>query len=303
MYLTKLHLQNFRMFDNFELSLDPHFTLLRHPHASDLLDAAAIAIGTFLRVFPEVRRPTLLKRTAWENIFPLEVAAEGYLGETPLEWRLTIPRQNSRISPSGMKDFLRVAQTYADAVVNGDLSVTIPLLLYWLEGMEEKEMPEGIMRGHRQYGYIDCLFPNHDTTLARQWLRKMTIGEFQHKCIAPEANAARHTIASCCGKLAGVEGMIAEYNLGNDRVEIRETPQSAPATFPASQQEVIDLVISIVCRMAMLNPQRLGEVARTEGIVLMDEARGWACNGAWQEQFSVLQELFPNVQFIVACQM
>lgn len=66
-------------------------------------------------------------------------------------------------------------------------------------------------------------------------------------------------------------------------------------------KSTISLVADIAYRMAVLNPQLLGNVCKeTEGIVLIDEV-DLHLHPTWQQQIlKDLTEIFPKVQFIVS---
>ena len=66
-------------------------------------------------------------------------------------------------------------------------------------------------------------------------------------------------------------------------------------------RNMLSMVADIAYRMALLNPQFLGEVTKkTSGVVLIDEI-DLHLHPAWQRHIvSALKEIFPKVQFIVS---
>ena len=66
-------------------------------------------------------------------------------------------------------------------------------------------------------------------------------------------------------------------------------------------KSTISLIADIAYRMAVLNPQLLGDVTKeTGGVILIDEV-DLHLHPAWQQRIlQDLQEIFPKVQFIVS---
>ncbi len=98
-----------------------------------------------------------------------------------------------------------------------------------------------------------------------------------------------------------------QYNMGTKELEIAYRDDSGKLMrIPVNQlsdgyKSTISLVADIAYRMAVLNPQLLGDVCKeTDGIVLIDEV-DLHLHPKWQQSIiGDLTEIFPKVQFIVS---
>ena len=138
----------------------------------------------------------------------------------------------------------------------------------------------------------------------------MTINQYQNKELGlggiPELEAVYSAMETCYKKITGNDDVKIQYKMGTRELEVAYREDSGEwMRIPINQlsdgyKSTISLVADIAYRMAVLNPQFLGDVCKkTKGIVLIDEVE-LHMHPSWQRKIlDVLKNTFPNLQFIV----
>ena len=147
--------------------------------------------------------------------------------------------------------------------------------------------------------------------LMMNWFLKMTVQKYQNQengyGPVPELEAVFSAMEQCYNRITGSNDAKIQYNIGTKEIDVAYTDaQGMRMRIPLNQlsdgyKSTISLVADIAYRMAVLNPQCLGEVCKkTDGIILIDEV-DLHLHPAWQKQLlHDLTEIFPNVQFVVS---
>ena len=160
---------------------------------------------------------------------------------------------------------------------------------------------------NRFSGYIDCLSSISNEKLMLKWFSKMTMQELQLGKNMPELVAVKKAIATCYQDSgSNVSDINIIFNIQSDELEISflgEDGNRVKQSFHELSdgfKNTLSLVADISYRMAILNPQYLGDVnEKTTGIILIDEI-DQHLHPLWQKKIlSSLMKIFPNVQFIV----
>jgi len=108
------------------------------------------------------------------------------------------------------------------------------------------------------------------------------------------------------GRIAGIDDVKIQYNMITKELDITYNNEIGERMrIPINQlsdgyKSTISLVADIAYRMAVLNPQLLGNICReTKGVILIDEI-DLHLHPSWQQRIlGDLTSIFPNVQFIV----
>ena len=143
------------------------------------------------------------------------------------------------------------------------------------------------------------------------WFSKMTIQKYQNQELGlggvPELEAVYSAMETCYKRITGCDHVKMQYNVGTKELEVAYQEESGDwMRMPINQlsdgyKSTISLVADIAYRMAVLNPQLLGDVCKeTDGIVLIDEV-DLHLHPTWQQRIlGDLKAIFPKVQFIVS---
>lgn len=143
------------------------------------------------------------------------------------------------------------------------------------------------------------------------WFSKMTIQKYQNQELGlggiPELEAVYSAMETCYKRITGCDNVKMQYNVGTKELEVAYQEESGDwMRMPINQlsdgyKSTISLVADIAYRMAVLNPQLLGDVCKeTDGIVLIDEV-DLHLHPTWQQRIlGDLKAIFPKVQFIVS---
>ena len=147
--------------------------------------------------------------------------------------------------------------------------------------------------------------------LMMNWFSKMTVRKYQNQELGlddiPELEAVYSAMESCYKRIAGSDDVRMQYNIGTRELEVAYRNHSDEwMRIPINQlsdgyKSMISLVADIAYRMAVLNPQLLGNVCKeTDGIILIDKI-DLHLHPTWQQRIlGDLRYIFPKVQFIVS---
>lgn len=186
MKLTKLRLQNYRCYDDFEIDFHERLTVLIAPNGfgkTTLLDAARVALWPFVKGFDlgsqtgksatiqtgDVRL-ALLSEGNMEPQMPSVIEAwgdwgEGEHGKHWLQQRSSLKKNTNTIGDAAVRAMTAHGKAL-EARVRSDQPVTLPLISYlgtsrlWFEGRFTSVAAETTLDKHeysRTSGYLNCL--------------------------------------------------------------------------------------------------------------------------------------------------
>lgn len=122
----------------------------------------------------------------------------------------------------------------------------------------------------------------------------------------PELEAVYKAMETCYKRITGCDYVKMQYNMGTKTLDVAYRDDAGNIMrMPINQlsdgyKSTISLVADIAYRMAVLNPQLLGDVClQTDGIVLIDEVDLHLHPARQQQILKDLSTIFPKVQFIV----
>lgn len=331
MYLKKISLENFRCFEKVEADLQKKLTLVVGANGAgktSLLESIAIAMSTMFTAFDGAKAMNITKESAHlkaykigstDNVqpqYPVRIGAWAQLDERPeIYWERTLNTAKGKTTIKDAKQILEVASDYQKRLQEGDTSLLLPIIAYYGTGRQwdyHREKQADISeKNTRTNGYIDCMSGTANIKLMMNWFLKMTVQKYQNQengyGPVPELEAVFSAMEQCCNRITGSNDAKIQYNIETKEIDVAYTDaQGMRMCIPLNQlsdgyKSTISLVADIAYRMAVLNPQCLGEVCKkTDGIILIDEV-DLHLHPAWQKQLlHDLTEIFPNVQFVVS---
>lgn len=330
MYIQKIALQNFKSFSNIEVSFHPQLTVMVGVNGSgktSILEGVAIALSTMFVKMDGVSGRGIDKGQAHLKAFsvgstkdvqaqyPVVVKAEAELKSGVIEWTRSLNKPDGSITVGRAKAMIDLGVSIQEHLRKGDTSVILPVIAYYGTGRlwdYHREKQSNVFEtNNRVNGYIDCVDGTANIKLMMNWFSKMTILKYQNQELGlgavPELEAVYFAMEQCYKRITGNKSVKIQYNLGTRELEVfyRETNgelmRMSINQLSDGYKSTISLVADIAYRMAVLNPQLLGEVcSETDGVILIDEV-DLHLHPTWQQRIlSDLTAIFPKVQFIVS---
>ena len=325
MNLERLHLSNFRCFEDLDVMFHDKLTVIVGANGAGkttILEAAVIAIGTFLYALKGVGNYGIRKTDAHNRYFsmgsgidvqpqyPVGISAHGSVDGQSIEWTRTLNSENGKTTVIDAKDMTRISGEYQKRMMKGDTSLVMPLIAYYGTGRlwdyHREKKNDTFKKNNRANGYIDCLDGTANVKLMLNWFKKIAWKNGQSSTIRPEYAAVREAMERCFSLMTGISDVKVQFNPETTEIDIlyRSSEQEA-VMLPLNQlsdgyKGTISLIADIAYRMAILNPWLLDRVlTETDGIVLIDEV-DLHLHPAWQQRvIHDLTTIFPKVQFIV----
>ena len=325
--IKQINLNNFRGFETFSASFNSHLNVIVGNNGagkSSILDAIAIAIGTFLTGFDSVSSLSISKNDATiksfeigsvidtQHQFPVCISAEGIISDNSVSWSRELNSAEGKTTIINAKELISISEEFQKKIREGSQDTILPLISYYGTGRlwaqkKEKRNTEQLTKFSRQTGYTDCLAAASNEKLMLKWFEKMTIQEAQSRKISPEFAAVKQAITSCFEGITGYKNIETLFNLDTHTIDLIFTDKSGERKRFQSKylsdgyKNTLSMIGDIAYRMAILNPQLLGNVlTATPGIVLIDEI-DLHLHPIWQQRIlKDLQKIFPKIQFIVS---
>lgn len=331
MYLKKISLENFKCFEKADVELQKQLTLIVGANGAgktSLLESIAIAMSTMFTAFDGTKSLTIDKENAHlkaykigstddvQPQFPVRISAWAEMDKgMEIYWERALNTPKGKMTIKDAKQILDVAANYQKRLQKGDTSLILPVIAYYGTGRlwdyhREKAM-DVFEKNTRTNGYIDSMSGTANIKLMMNWFLKMTVQKYQNQengyGPVPELEAVFSAMEQCYNRITGSNDSKIQYNIGTKEIDVAYTDSHGMRMrIPLNQlsdgyKSTISLVADIAYRMAVLNPQCLGDVCtKTDGIILIDEV-DLHLHPAWQKQIiKDLTEIFPKVQFVVS---
>ena len=327
MKINEITIKNFRGFEDFHAELNPELTVFIGNNGSGkstVLDAISISIGTFFSGLDGVPGTGINKEDVTcksfdmgtvidlQHQYPSVITAKGEVGGETMEWSRSLNGASGRTTTIDAKSIISAAESCQTRIREGDTSLILPIISYYGTGRlwaqkKEKRSNEQLVQFSRLSGYIDCLAAESNEKLMLKWFEKMTIQQAQRQQPSPELNAVEQAVSRCFAGITGSDQVMTQFNLDTHSLDILYTDtEGRKLRVPMKNlsdgyKNTIGMIADIAYRMAVLNPQLLGNVlTETPGILLIDEV-DLHLHPVWQQRIiRDLQTLFPKVQFIVS---
>ncbi|PFG08821.1 MULTISPECIES: AAA family ATPase [unclassified Marinobacter] len=321
MNLETLKVTNFRRFEHLEVSFHPELTILAARNGqgkTSILDAAAIALGTFVGAFDlgtakhiaqaDARYQRLPGHSDSEQVFPVRLEATLKSMDKPVIRELLGAKGRTTIKhASALTGLGKILMKQVQALE----SVPLPLLAYYGSGRlwnAHKNMSrKSVLSESRTLGYEDCFSSASSFTQVQQWMTKATFAALQqqsmevyqgHK-IADQIKGIQNTVDTVLSSdgWSGFHYSVQHEELAMTHEELGVLPVSMLSD---GVRAMVSLVADMAWRCAKLNPQMGADASKkTAGIAFIDEV-DMHLHPKWQQTvIGSLRSAFPNVQFIV----
>lgn len=330
MYLEKISLQNFKCYETLDIKFDKELTLIIGANGAgktSLLEAVAIAISTMFVPMEGVKGTGIDKsqaRLKAYNIgslsdvqaqYPVKISATAMIDGKHVLWERGLNSAQGQTTTKDAKELISIAADYQKRLREGDTTLMLPILAYYGTGrlwdFHRKKQSDILEANTRNNGYIDSVDGTANVKLMMNWFAKMTVQKYQNLENGlgpiPELEAVFAAMEKCYNLITGFDNAKIQYNMGTKELDVSYIDESGKRMrIPINQlsdgyKGTISLVADIAYRMAVLNPQCLGNVCQnTDGIILIDEV-DLHLHPAWQQRIlGDLRTIFPRVQFIVS---
>ena len=154
----------------------------------------------------------------------------------------------------------------------------------------------------RRSGYAGCLRNTIDKSMIKAWVLKMDMEHYFRGHEIPEYEAFKEFVSTTMMIMSELPHPPKLYYSRQFRdIVYEESGHPLPISYlSAGYQSLLWIIMDIAFRIALLNPQFGMDMRHTSGIVLIDEL-DMHLHPKWQwNVLHALQEVFPNIQFIVA---
>lgn len=330
MYIQKIALHNFKCFENIDLDFHPRLSVIVGANGSgktSIMEGLAVAISTMFVKIDGLSGQGIDKSQAHLKAFsigsikdvqpqyPVVVEASAEVNDETILWSRSLNKPTGNTTIIDAKSIIDYGIYLQEKVRKGDTTTVLPIIAYYGTGRlwdyHREKQNDVFEKDNRLNGYIDCVDGTANIKLMMNWFAKMTINQYQNKELGlggiPELEAVYSAMETCYKKITGNDDVKIQYKMGTRELEVAYREDSGEwMRIPINQlsdgyKSTISLVADIAYRMAVLNPQFLGDVCKkTKGIVLIDEV-DLHLHPTWQQRIlDDLTEIFPKVQFIVS---
>lgn len=323
MRLDRLHLQNFRCYEDATFEFQPGFNLVVGVNGSgktSLLQAVAISLSPFVNtlrgehIWQDFLSDESVRfvvddydgRKRFERRYPSSLIASGE-AFTLKEWDLVKSGPNDQSTFAEFHNAVLASKSAVSANISTDLPI---LALYpanrrWMISRVTAEYA-ATQQPSRFDGYRDWSNGASDIKELEVWLIGKTLERLETMTNHDNALASFNDELAWLNavlKIALSESADLRYDL-KLRMLIMDMGKGQSIPFNElsdGQRSMIALIADIARRMCLLNPHMGKDVlANTAGIVVIDEL-DIHLHPAWQRTIvSTLKKAFPKVQFIAA---
>lgn len=317
MRLSEVEIHNFRGIENCRLQFHDRINLIIGKNGvgkTSILEAVAVGLGGFIsgldgvptRNFTQDEIRAQYTKTGdgsynQKFILPIEVICQAEFNGKPYEWKRA--REAYRSSRTGLQP--RQIAKDANAQAGIDSSV-LPLISYqsatrtWMQKRDSKAEAAGT-KSSRTSGYLDCLSTVSSRKQITAWCAKMEHVAWQKGLLIGEYEGAKAAVSKFMTIMEGGHPCSLYYEKQSEEIlYVKDGAAEAISSLSAGYQSLIWMVFDIAYRMALLNPDLRDRLSETPGIVLIDEP-DIHLHPEWQWLLvGALQEVFPNIQFIIA---
>lgn len=324
MRIDNIQIKNYRRFENLSIDFNSRMNVIIGNNGvgkTSILDALSIGIGSiFLGIeansSPGIKKEDIrsVSRKIGSTIdrqpqFPVVISCAGEIVNKKISWIRQLNTKSGRTNYGDAANIKNIASDLQNSVRNGDANVILPIISYYGTGRLWVQKHESSQKtiDNRLQGYTDCLSVESNEKLMLKWFEKMTYIQLQDGTVIPELKAVKSAIAdSYMESGADVNDVQVSFNVKSHQLEItyideNNNYQKHPFhELSDGYRNTLSLIADIAYRMAVLNPQFLGNVTKkTPGIVLIDEV-DLHLHPIWQKRIlKTLKNVFPLVQFIV----
>lgn len=336
MYISRLCLQNYRCYADFEIDFNRELTVIVAENGKGktaILDAIAVALGPYLACFDGVRpnqiSDTDVRQTKdtvghtlehvlrMKSQYPVVIGVEGYIDGERIEWQRELKAAKGRTTIQNAKALSEYGKRMVQALrETNDSQIVLPVMAYYgTSRMWNDSKLLTLRKGislERSSGYVDCMEPSSSYNTFGQWFKYASMSAMEFDRYLAESGqkdeknpytevlkAVKQAIITCIGSMGwkDIDYSFAYQNL----IIMHETMGVLPVeALSDGTRSVISMAADLAYRMVRLNPD-LGRKAalETPGIVLIDEVE-MHLHPSWQQAVVYdVRRAFPKVQFVV----
>ena len=329
MHLKNLTLNNFKCFEDLTLKFNEKLTVIVGVNGSgktSILEGAAIALSTMFiplqglksiginKTYARLKSYSIGSINDSQSQYPVKISAKAEINGQNCCWSRSLNTEKGQTTIKDAKSLIDLANEFQNDMRKGDTSFVLPIVAYYGTGRlwdyHREKQTDVFKKTIRTNGYINSLDGTANIKLMMNWFKKMTVQKYQNQEIGlggvPELEAVLSAMEKCYEYASEAKDVKIQYNLNTDELDIiyREK-DGKQMRIPLSHlsdgyKSTVSLVADIAYRMAVLNPQCLGDVCSlVDGVVLIDEV-DLHLHPAWQQKIlQSLTEIFPKVQFVV----
>lgn len=334
MLIKKLHIQNFRRFEDLEMTFEEDLTVLVARNGqgkSSILEAISVLLGTYVGAF-DLGSSTGIKARDARRSIDLKSGEPKVGWPVRIEGQVKIPKSGNQILHGNLKEYSlarelkgpKLRTTTAEAAAIADygkvlqtaiyesLDITLPVVAYYGTGrlwkVHKNMQRQRVLTENRSLGYEDCLSPSSNFVQVQQWMTRATMARIQQS-----SRSDRSSSPSLAIKLAfiqeTVDSVLEEegwsgfcYDFDHEELAMSHPEHGSLAVSQMSDgvRSVVSLVADLAFRCSRLNGSQGIEAAReTRGIVMIDELDQHLHPGWQQRILQAIRGAFPRIQFIV----
>lgn len=314
MKLNEIHISNYRGFAKKSLKLNKSFNVIAGDNGTgktSILDACAVALGSFLLGIDNVNSKTIRKRDIHIKMMdgqpkpqlPATIEVNGIVLGEVMNWSRSVKKISKKNYNGYDKKIKEIANQLLSNSREGE-NVSFPLIAYhgtgrlWTQqATQYRSQQEGV-----ESGYKNCLKAKSNSQSFIEWFKtnEDEINKFNRKEDKVLFNAFKSAITSFVKdwtdlkysyKFNQLRGIFKDKNGTKKELSYNQLSDG--------YKNAIGMVADIVYRCIQLNPH-LGKnvITDTEGVVLIDEL-DLHLHPNWQRNIvNDLKKTFPNLQFI-----
>lgn len=316
MLLKNLHIMNFKMFEDLNLQFKPGFNLILGDNGvgkTSVLEAATVAVSGFLTGMEDIPTRNIYKADIHYDIlvnnngtidrlygYPVEIESTISYAETDYTWNRTKTSSRTMISP---KDILKVSRD----LINSTEYKILPLISYqsasrhWISAKKDANEKKREQLHNRRCGYLGCLDRTANLNVVNNWCKQMEWSSVRMNGIAENYEQFGKIVSRFMSIMN--DGLISKvvYQPNAGKLLYSENGKFKDIDcLSAGYQSLLNLILDLAYRVAILNPDEGENISKVEGIVFIDEIDS-NLHPKWQWRvIDALTEIFPNIQFIAA---
>lgn len=319
MNINKITITNFRMIDKLSLDFTPGFNLLLGDNGvgkTSVLEAVSVALAGFFAGIEDVSARNIYKDDVRYQIVRDSNGVPNRIYNTPVEIECSIDFEGEPYSWCRAKkdatggsrttinprDILAASQRMA----NSEDAHMWPLISYqsaarhWISARSDADAKKRKQLHDRRRGYLGALDRCINMQSVNEWCKQME-WVIVKKGTATNYEMFGRIISKFMSYMnEGVECRVY-FDVTNEKLFYIENEEFKEINdLSAGYQSILNMVIDLAYRAAILNPDGGEKIMNTPGIVLIDEIDS-NLHPKWQWKIvNALQQTFPSVQFIAA---
>ncbi len=318
MRLTKLHIENFKGFENLEVDFHPNFNIVVGVNGtgkSTVLEAAKIAIGSLFLELDKYQDKISSPSITTDNVrlhhlelqYPTTIQGFAEIDSElctskdscAIEWKRVLEKHGGRTTKLQAKEISKISNNL-QKIIRKNEDKPLPLIAYYSTDRFKKEKKDvGVTaKGSRLRGYYNAMDQLTNIKFFLELFKTETLSELQHQEKSIQLQVVKKAVEDCIEDCAKIY-----YDVAYDKllIEVKSVNELIPFfSLSDGVRTTLSLVMEIAFRCYLLNPYLGIDAAKqTEGVVLIDEI-DLHLHPTWQKKIvNDLRRAFPNLQFIV----